>query len=223
MDSLSRKDINTPMNLHSRLERNNQYYDKFTAKVKDRTQKRNYTNHMDKFSSYLPTSATVLDIGCGLGQHMEIFQKCGYKTLGIEPSSTMRKQAQSKGLNVFKGSFENLNQIKLPSIDGVWTAASLLHVPLDEIPTVCAQIAQLLNINCPWFITVRTGEGASWDHYDASESEVQRFIQLFEPEMLQQQLQTAGFEIVYQQLEQSTWGRPCQWLSLIALQKKECD
>lgn len=205
------------MDLHSRLDQNNQYYNQFAAKVEGRTENRDYTHHMAAFTKHLPDVATILDIGCGLGQHMEWFQKAGYETVGIEPSEKVRHIAQSKGLKVFEGSFENVSQLELPPIDGIWTAASLLHIPWEEIPTVFSHIAKRLRGGCPWFITVRTGNDATWDSYDDTNANSRRFIQLFEPEALRKQLHKAGFKIVEEQLEESTWGRPCTWLSLVAV------
>ena len=54
---------------------------------------------------------TLLDIGCGTGRHLLLFQEMGLKVTGIDPSSFMLKQAKNKikhSASLFLGTGENL-------------------------------------------------------------------------------------------------------------------
>lgn len=101
-----------------RLRRNNAYYDRFAANVTRRTQEREYSRASAGFTARLRPGATVLDIGCGSGEHMLL----GYDVIGIDPSARMRELASAKGLPVFDGTFENLSELNLSHVDGIWCA-----------------------------------------------------------------------------------------------------
>ncbi len=47
----------------------------------------------------------VLDVGCGDGKFLEIFQKNGWQCLGLEPSETSRIVARNKGFEVIDNPF----------------------------------------------------------------------------------------------------------------------
>jgi ubiquinone/menaquinone biosynthesis C-methylase UbiE len=54
---------------------------------------------------------TILDIGCGTGRHLKLFQEMGLKVTGIDPSPFMLKQAKNKikdSTSLFLGIGENL-------------------------------------------------------------------------------------------------------------------
>lgn len=200
-----------------RLAKHRAYYDRFADKVAARTEARDYTAHLDAFCARLPAGARVLDIGCGSGIHLRLLRERGLEPIGVEPSAKMRELAAADGFQVVDGSFENLSTLDLPPIQAVWSAASLLHVPQSELPRALTAVAQRLPTGGPFFLTVRTGSQADWDRYDDTSQDVERLIQLFEPEPLIEALSDAGFRIDYRQDEMSTWGRPSPWLTLIVI------
>jgi len=54
---------------------------------------------------------TLLDIGCGTGRHLKLFQEMGLKVIGIDPSPFMLKNATKKvkdNSSLFLGTGENL-------------------------------------------------------------------------------------------------------------------
>jgi len=54
---------------------------------------------------------TLLDIGCGTGRHLKLFEEMGLKVTGIDPSSFMLKNAKKKvkdNSSLFLGTGENL-------------------------------------------------------------------------------------------------------------------
>jgi len=70
--------------------------------------------HFGSILSSLPSGAKILDVGCGIGQHLENLIKKGFNASGIEPADNMRKIAQSR----------------LPS--GTVSAASVLGLPFEQ-------------------------------------------------------------------------------------------
>ena len=198
------------------LAKNNQYYDRYAQKVGARSEKRDFSRAFASFTRHVNKSSVILDIGCGTGNHLKQFQAKGFLVLGVEPSAGMRKIAYDAGLPVIDGTFETLEKLALPKVGGVWCAASLLHVALEDFPSTLKKIATLLSTGAPLFLTVRLGEGEESDKFDDESGDVERHIQLFTEPYLTDQLGRAGFTLAERWIEDSTWGKPAKWISIIA-------
>lgn len=199
-----------------RLSKNNSYYDRFAAEVGARSEARDFSKALDLFLSMADRQKTILDIGCGTGTHLEEFKKRGFRALGVEPSRKMRDLCKARGLQVIEGAFENLTKLSILETAGVWCAASLLHVPKEDIGKTFKMISDLLPPKAPFYFTVRLGEGAKWDQYDGRDPEVARFIQLFSEKELFEAVANHPFKNVQSWVEDSTWGRPSKWISVVA-------
>lgn len=199
-----------------RLLKNNDYYDRFAASAASRSERRDFSRAVDQFCRRLDSTKTILDIGCGTGNHLALFQALGYRVLGVEPSAVSRSIAMQRGLPVIAGTFEELDELHLPEICGVWCAASLLHVPKEDLPGCLVKIRALLPEGGPLFITVRLGESQVWDSWDDESEDAKRFIQLYSEEFLDRAIADCSFRTVDKWIETSTWGRPHPWISSIA-------
>jgi SAM-dependent methyltransferase len=201
---------------HERVARTVAYYDRYASEVAGRIERRDVSRALDGFCALAVAGAPVLDIGCGTGAHLAELARRGVEAVGIEPSSRMRQIASAKGLRVVDGTFESLGRLGLPDAGGAWCAASLLHVPVATIPTALESIRSVLVPGAPLFATVRLGSGASWDRFDDVDAEHERFIQLFGDTELTTLIATAGFAVLEEWFEESTWGRPSRWVSILA-------
>lgn len=210
------------MTYSERITANNTYYALFYNNLRNRTDKRNYCELLQLFTSKIKNKdGFILDIGCGLGQHLAWFKEKGFKAIGIEPSPVLRKLCEENGLEVIDGSFETLSTLNLPKIAGIWCAASLLHVPQHEVPKAAADMSGLLEPDEPVFITVRTGSEGYWDSYDATNTDVKRFIQLFDPNDLAGSFAQNNLQEQYKRLEDSYWGRKATWYSAIFTRQQQ--
>lgn len=198
-----------------RIKCNNAYYDFFAPKVKVRSEDRDFSKAFDCFLSKLSLGKPVVDVGCGAGNHLAVFKAKNISCIGIEPSEEMRRIASESG-KVIEGTFETLNDLNLENVGGIWAASSLLHVPNDQIAQVFQTIEMILPSGGPFYFTVRLGEGSKWDKWDDTEGDISRFLQLFNENDLLEKIHEAGFKIVMKWVEDSYWGRPSQWLSVIA-------
>ena len=199
-----------------RLARNNAYYERFADEVGDRTEARDYSRALRTFTGLVPKGRIVLDLGCGTGHHMVALRELGYQVVGVDPSERMRRLSSEKGFQTIDGSFETLPQLELPSIHGVWCAASLLHVPEEALIPALSAVRARLPEGGALFVTVRLGSGASWDAWDDPEGDAQRFIQLYTQQELLSALEATSFQVAQYWCETSSWGRPSEWVSIVA-------
>ena len=199
-----------------RINRTRAYYDAFAEQVAARIDRRDFGRAFDAFAALVVRGHPVIDIGSGSGAHLEELKRRGIDAIGVEPSSRMRQLAGSRGLTVIDGTFESLDQLGLPAAGGIWCAASLLHVPLADVPNALANVRALLVDGAPMFVTVRLGDGASWDRFDSDDSDTARFIQLFDGGELERMIVEAQLDVIESWTEESTWGRPSTWISILA-------
>ncbi|CAK6511226.1 class I SAM-dependent methyltransferase [Rickettsia helvetica] len=91
------------------------------------------------FTSYLPEKAHILDAGCGVGRNTKYFLSQGYQVTAFDGSTEMVKLASKEtGTNVRQLTFQDIDFDEL--CDGVWTQATLLHVPYNETTNVYKKI-----------------------------------------------------------------------------------
>ncbi len=205
-------------NYELRIDKNNEYYKTFYEQLQNRTEKRNYTELFEIFLKYVDNNGCIIDIGCGSGVHLKKFKEMGFNALGIEPTKELIDLCEKQNLKVIEGSFENIDSIHLPEkISGLWCAASLLHIPKGQFGIIIANLRKLIKQNIPIFITLRIGDEAVIDSYDSNSNEIVRFIQLYPIYLVIKELEKNDFKIIYKRVEDSYWGRPVEWLSLIAL------
>ena len=110
-----------------------------------------------QFEKYLPQNATVLDAGCGSGRDSKHFLSKGYDVQAIDASEEMVKRAkQFTGLDVQKMFFQDIDEKDL--YDGIWSCASLLHVPRDTIDEVFIKFIDALKDDGVWYMSFKYGE-----------------------------------------------------------------
>ena len=200
-----------------RIQKNNAYYARFADKVVERTENRNFEYAFKEFLDGIDASGLVVDIGSGAGLHLKYFKDYGLKAIGVEPSAEMRQLATTSGVESIDGTFETLDRLPLKNVSGIWCAASLLHVPKEDLRSTLLKIRNLLNSNGHFYLTLRLGTGAKWDKWDEAGGDAERFIQLFTEEEILVGLKEAHFILKKSWIEDSYWGRPCKWMSAVAI------
>ena len=152
---------------------------------------------IDMFIDLLPASAkTVLDIWCGPGRDAGYFVAQWYEVTGIDMSEKLLEIAQQ---HVPTATFL-LADMRTLSFDpgsfaGIWSCASLLHIPKVDVP---ATLVHRYDILQPWgvlFVGVKAGTGEHMvqkDYYEGHE----KFFAFYELSELTQLITDAGFEII---------------------------
>jgi SAM-dependent methyltransferase len=123
----------------------------------------------------------ILDVGCGTGRDTYEFLKNGYAVTAIDASPAMLRECRRKfGDALDKCENEKMKRAARTSLcvemtfdeigfrnefDGVWAAASLLHVPSQEMEESLRKLIQALKPNGILFMSFKYGRGEH--QYDA--------------------------------------------------------
>ena len=132
------------------------YYNKYTKSFIQTTRSVDFTNIQNKFLSYLPSGAFILDFGCGSGRDTKYFLKRNYNVTAIDGSEEICKEASKyTGIKVKQMLFEELNDQNI--YDGIWACASFLHLQEKEVLSFFEKINLYLNDNGIIYLSGKNG------------------------------------------------------------------
>ncbi len=141
------------------------------------------------FATLLPPGAKVVDLGCGGGRDLRLFQQRDVEVVGLDYSRALSLLAHRySGAPVVVGDIRRL-PFASNVFDGVWAAASLLHVRRDEMPDTLAEIRRVLRHNGLLFTSMKRGYGEVQDRHG-------RWFSYFEPKEWIRSLKEVGFEVL---------------------------
>jgi 2-polyprenyl-3-methyl-5-hydroxy-6-metoxy-1,4-benzoquinol methylase len=101
---------------------------------------------------------SILDAGCGSGRDALAFSRAGYAVTAFDGSAKMVQLAsEHSGLKVLRMAFADAAWID--AFDGIWSCASLLHVPRAELGAAMTRLAGALKPGGAWFMSFKYGEG----------------------------------------------------------------
>ena len=102
-----------------------------------------FTATQQRFLSYIPAPAAILDFGCGSGRDTKAFLDQGYHVEAIDGSEELCKLAtQYTGIPVRHMLFQDLDAIS--KYDGIWACSSILHLPEGELANVMRRMSAAL-------------------------------------------------------------------------------
>jgi SAM-dependent methyltransferase len=120
-------------------------------------------------------STIILDAGCGTGRDAYDFVKRGYVVTAIDASPAMLRECKRKLAAAQEGALSQevkeaaqasralemtFDEIEFRNLfDGVWAAASLLHVPSQELEDDVRRLSQALKPNGILFMSFKYGRG----------------------------------------------------------------
>ena len=137
-----------------------EFYDTHAADFFDRTA--NLSDGLDeiqaRFLAHVPDGGVVLDAGCGSGRDALAFLKAGYRVSAFDGSAELAKLASAHtGLVVQHLRFAEMAWES--AFDGIWACATLLHLPLTELPDAFARIAAALKPGGVSYASFKLGDG----------------------------------------------------------------
>jgi 2-polyprenyl-3-methyl-5-hydroxy-6-metoxy-1,4-benzoquinol methylase len=113
-------------------------------------------------SSFTSKGSSLLDVGCGTGEFLNVCKRAGWNVIGVEPSEEARKQGQQNfGLEVKNES--SLKQLEKESFDVITLWHVLEHVPLLKERVL--ELKQLLKPNGTLLVAVPNCSSRDALHY----------------------------------------------------------
>ena len=114
------------------------------------------------FLGLLPEGGSILELGCGAGNHAAEMLARGFALRATDGSPEMAAIA-SERLNhpVEVMRFDELDESQ--AFDGVWASACLLHVPRAELVGVLTRIHRALKSGGVFYASFKAGEGDGRD------------------------------------------------------------
>ena len=156
------------------------YYNQNAAQFSDSTQSLDFTSVQDKFLSFLPPQAHILDFGCGPGRDTKYFLDHGFRTDAIDGSEEFcRIASEYTGIPVKQMLFQELNASE--EYDGIWACSSILHATYDDLNDILMKLARALKQEGILYASFKYGdfEGMRNGRYfiDMTEDKLQRILQ----------------------------------------------
>lgn len=91
----------------------------------------------------LRPGSKILDLGCGSCRDALAFIDEGFDVTPVDGSAGMRRVVKERlGIDVVNCKFEDIPWKS--EFDAVWASASLLHVPIDDLPGVLEKVSATL-------------------------------------------------------------------------------
>lgn len=92
----------------------------------------------------LSRGAVLLDLGCGGGQDARVFRREGYRVVGMDLTAAFLRCARKEAplLPLVRSDMREL-PFRAASFDGVWAAASLIHLPKTDAVRVLKMLRQI--------------------------------------------------------------------------------
>ena len=104
----------------------------------------------------------VLDVGFGSGRDTLYFQQHNLATFSIELCANFVKSFQ----NIVSSPIMLMDMRELAFrqqyFDGIWTCASLLHIPKIDVPSVLNGFNRVLKDDGLLYVSVKEGSGEQW-------------------------------------------------------------
>ena len=155
-------------------------YNQNAHRFSSSTQSLDFAPIQNKFLSFLPPQAHILDFGCGSGRDTKYFLDHGYHTDAIDGSGELcRIASEYTGVPVKQMLFQELNAAE--EYDGIWACSSILHSTNYELKDILKKLARALKKEGILYASFKYGdfEGMRNGRYfiDLTESRLQKILQ----------------------------------------------
>lgn len=120
------------------------------------------TDLRSAFTSAVGAGGRVADLGCGPGRDAAHFTTAGLSVIGVDASPQMAALTRVAGVAVVVADIRAV-PLAPGCLDGIWSAASLLHIPSEDVDSTLAGWAGCLRPGGVLGLSTSLGSGAGWD------------------------------------------------------------
>lgn len=116
----------------------------------------------ERFAQSLPAPSFVVDVGCGPGRDLRRFTASGHVVRGVELNAAFAAKARRHAPTV-ECDLREIGRLFPPgSVDGIWAAASLVHLTQADVRDVLGQFTTLLRPGGRLFVSIRSTGARGW-------------------------------------------------------------
>lgn len=134
------------------------YYDQNAQRFFDDTVSVDLTSLHNVFLKHVPKGGVILDAGCGSGRDGKVFLDQGYRVVAFDASAQLAALASEyMGQPVAHRRFNDVHERSV--YDGVWACASLLHVPMADLPSSLSCLWDALKSGGVIYLSFKVGFG----------------------------------------------------------------
>jgi len=163
--------------------------------------------------THLPADARLLDLGCGGGQDADDLDRRGYRVVGVDRTSALllAGRRRYRSLPLVRADLRSL-PFQAMAFDGLWAAASLMHLPKPDARRILADLCKLVRPGGLFAATVTYGMKSRLvtDGWVPG-----RYFARWRKDELARAVRRAGWEIVSLQVV-SNQERKGRWINVIA-------
>ncbi|MEE2025363.1 class I SAM-dependent DNA methyltransferase [Alkalimonas mucilaginosa] len=121
------------------------YYDQNALSYFDSTITIDLQDIYGKFREHLPSTAYILDAGCGVGRDTRYFIQVGYKVRSFDASAEMVKFCNQYPFAFCEHrAFADVTELE--EYDGIWASASLLHLNQESFKQALLRLSFALKV-----------------------------------------------------------------------------
>jgi SAM-dependent methyltransferase len=157
--------------------------------------------HRASFIAEVRQGGRVADFGCGPGRDAAHFLTVGLDVVAVDASREMTLRTRRAGVPVARADMRFV-PLRHGSLDGIWSAASLLHVPRIDVPRTLRAWWGCLRPSGVLGLATSLGDHEGWEAcpYEAStqptSAPLRRWFVHHDRDALLDLLDAAGFEVV---------------------------
>ena len=157
----------------------------------------------------------MLEIGSGSGRDARAMERAGVsvRRTDITPGFVALLRADGFEADLVDPLIDDLaDPAGDAPYDGVWAAASLLHLRREDLPRVLANLADATRSGGLFHLSVMEGDGARF--LTRGDIDAPRHFTFWREESLRAALDHAGWEVV--EVDRTTSARGDDWLDVLA-------
>jgi SAM-dependent methyltransferase len=115
------------------------------------------------FLALMPPGGSILELGCGAGNHSAVMLEAGFQVRATDGSPEMGEIASLRLCHPVEAMlFHELSAQE--AYDGIWASACLLHVPRGELTGILSRIRCALKPSGVFYASFKIGEGDGRDN-----------------------------------------------------------